>query len=102
MEITASSGVLVLVGDLDVRSVSAVREALVQLMETTPGDVVIDVAGVELIDVTGLGMLAAAHRRAQREDRQLLLRGCQGPVRRVLGLTRLGRVLHQDAESLTA
>ena len=102
MQVSAGGGVLVLVGDLDVRSVSGVREALVQLMETTPGDVVIDVSGVELIDVAGLGMLAAAHRRAEREGRQLFLRGCQGSVRRVLSLTRLGRVLHQDTEPVTA
>ena len=102
MEVVAGCGLLVLTGDLDVRSVSAVREALVGLLEDTPGDVVVDVTGVELIDVAGLGMLTAAHRRAEREGRRLVLRGCRGSVRRVLALTRLGRVLRQESEPVSA
>lgn len=100
MQVSRYGGVLLLVGALDVRGVAEARDAVTALMDQTPGDVVVDVSGVESVDVTGLGMLAAAHRRAEREDRQLLLRGCSGSLRRVLAKTRLDHVLHLEPQHL--
>ena len=102
MYVSDGPGGLVLAGPLDARSAAAVREALRDALDMTTGDVLLDVSGVESIDVIGLGVLAAAHRRAEREGRGLVLRGCQGSMRRVLAKTRMSRVLRQESERLTA
>lgn len=83
-------------GRLDGSSVGEVRARLHHLIESGTGPVVVDLAAVDLIDVTGLGMLAAAHRRLEREGRRLVIRGCADHVRRVLAVTRLTRVMHVE------
>jgi anti-sigma B factor antagonist len=87
---------LALSGRLDASNVGEARASLNQYIETTDDDVVVDLSHVDLIDVTGLGMLAGAHRRLERAGRQLILRGCADHVRRVLAVTRLARVMHVE------
>jgi anti-anti-sigma factor len=89
----ADSAVLTVSGSIDVRSVSAVREALAGLLERRAGDVVLDLSGVDVMDATGLGMIVAAHRRALRSGRRLVLRGVEPGLARLFAIARLGRVL---------
>jgi len=86
-----------LTGRLDASSVTAVRSRLTDLVDARPsGDIVLDVSGVDVVDVTGLGVLTAAHHRLEREGRMLVLRGCSAQMHRVLAVTRLLRVLHLE------
>lgn len=85
---------------LDVRSVAAVRMTLTTLQDAASGDVVLDMSALEIIDAAGLGMLAAAHVRAERLGHRLVLRGCSKELRRVLAVTRLNRVLHLERTQL--
>jgi anti-sigma B factor antagonist len=87
---------LTLNGRLDASSVGEVRAALNRLIDTTGDDIVVEMSQVDVIDATGLGMLAAAHRRLERTGRQLILRGCADHVRRVLAVTGLARVMHVE------
>jgi anti-anti-sigma factor len=81
---------------LDVRTVGTVRLALEGVLEQATGDIVVDMANLESIDATGLGMITAMHVRCQRNGRRLVLRNCPRDIRRVLAVTRLNRVLHVD------
>lgn len=84
---------LQLAGRLDVHAAADVRIALADAVEAGEGDLVIDLASLEGVDATGLGVLVGAHRRAGRAGRTLVLRDVQPPVGRLLFLTRLDRVL---------
>lgn len=81
---------------LDVRSVGHVRVTLNQAIASGRGDVTVDMGALELIDAAGLGMLTAAHLRAERAGQHLVLRNCSKELRRVLAVTRLNRLLHVD------
>jgi anti-anti-sigma factor len=96
MEITRDGTVLVLGGDLDVRSTMDVRNAVYDLLASYDGDVVIDLSDVDSIDVTALRMLAVATRQALRDGHHLMLRGCSPAVRRMLLLSHLNRVVEVD------
>lgn len=85
---------------LDVRSVGAVRTTLTAVQDAAAGDVVLDMSALEVIDAAGLGMIAAAHVRAERSGQRLILRGCSKELRRVLAVTRLNRVLHVERSPL--
>ena len=88
---------LTLCGRLDASSVGDVRASLNQLIDTTTSEnIVVDLSEIDVIDVTGLGMLAAAHRRLERSGRSLILRGCADHVRRVLAVTGLARVMNVE------
>jgi anti-anti-sigma factor len=78
---------------LDGSSVPAARDELFAAIDRATGDVVVDVSGVELVDVTGLGLLAAAHDRSRRLGRCLVLEAPSAGLRRTLAVTRLRRVL---------
>lgn len=82
-----------LTGRLDVHAAADVRIALADAVENGEGDLVIDLASLEAVDATGLGVLVGAHRRAGRAGRTLVLRDVQPPIGRLLFLTRLDRVL---------
>jgi anti-sigma B factor antagonist len=96
MQGARGSATLALSGRLDASSVGDVRMSLNRLIDTTGADVVVDLSQVDVIDITGLGLLAATHRRLERAGRQLVLRGCADHVRRVLAVTRLSRVMHVE------
>jgi anti-sigma B factor antagonist len=78
---------------LDGSSVPAARVELFAAIDEATGDVVVEMSGVELIDVTGLGLLAAAHDRSRRLGHRLVLEAPSPVVRRALAVTGLRRVL---------
>lgn len=101
MEIYSGNGALHLVGHFDVRSTSAVRDAIyAQFSE--PGDVVVDLSEVESVDVTALRVLAVATHHASRRGRHLRLRGCRPPVRRMLHISRLIRAVEVERIPVSA
>jgi anti-anti-sigma factor len=85
--------VVTLVGRLDVHTVAEVRAELQIAVDRGSGPLVADLAGVEVLDATGLGVLMGVHRRALRGDRTLVLRGVPERLGRLLRATRLDRVL---------
>ena len=73
MDIMSDGPVLVLSGDLDVRSTMQVRTAVQELLGSYD-EVAIDLSGVESADVTALKVLAAATVQAIRDGHHLTLR----------------------------
>ena len=89
-------GVVRLGPHLDVRNVAQARALVHAALETATGELVLDLVDLELIDAAGLGMLTAAHLRAERAGVRLVLRHCTRDVRRVLAVTRLNRLLRVE------
>lgn len=83
---------------LDGSSVPAARETLGAAIDAAEAsgrvDVVVDLSAVEWVDVTGLGLLAAAHVRCERGGRRLVLVGPRPSLRRLLAVSGLRKVLH--------
>jgi anti-anti-sigma factor len=87
-------GMLVaLSGKLDVHAAADVRNALALAVDSGHGELILDLAALESVDATGLGVLVGAHRRAQRAGRTLVLEDVPAGVGRLLLVTRLDRVL---------
>jgi anti-sigma B factor antagonist len=94
MDATVVDGQLVtLTGRLDVSGSGAAREALHAAIAAGSGPLVVDLAGVELLDATGLGVLVGSHRRARLAGRWLVLRDAAPRVARLLWLTRIDRII---------
>ncbi len=86
-----------IVGRLDVTTAADLRAELLGLLEgETEGPVaelVVDLSGVESVDMVGVGLLVGVHRHAQRHGRKLVLTGVPPRVMRLFTATRLRRVL---------
>ncbi|MFP5336789.1 MAG: STAS domain-containing protein [Actinomycetes bacterium] len=85
--------VVVLDGRLDVRALPDVRDALQAAVDAGAGDLVLDVARLELRDAAGLGLLVGLHRRALVQGRRLVLANPPPRLARQLRIARLSRVL---------
>ncbi|MCM0619172.1 STAS domain-containing protein [Nocardioides bruguierae] len=101
MEIEADGSTLRLHGDCVAQTTEVVREALYAHLEEHPRATV-DLADVEVVDLTSLRMIAAASRRAHLEGRRLALRGCRPSVRRLLAVSRLNRVVEVERQPVSA
>ena len=84
---------IALSGRLDVHAAADVRNALAEAVDVGEGDLILDLAALEAVDATGLGVLVGAHRRAQRAGRTLVLTDVPAGVGRLLLVTRLDKVL---------
>jgi len=84
---------LALSGRLGSATVGDVRTAIAEAIDSGVEDLHLDLAGVELVDATGLGVLVGSHRRAERAGRRLVLCNVPERIDRLLLATRLHRVL---------
>ena len=98
----AGDGTVQLVGRLDGRAAAAVREALHAELAAGRRRVVVDLDGVELLDITGLGVLVGAHRRAEKQGTELVLRNAPPRIARLLSRIRLHRVIPFEWHSVPA
>jgi len=85
------SVVVRLAGELDLYNADDVRRALAQAIDGSPKRVVVDMADVEFVDSTALGVLIEARSKLGRSD--LLLAGPQLETRRTLQVSGLDRHL---------
>jgi len=82
-----------LAGRLSAATVADVRATLGDAIGRGSGDLVVDIADIDLVDASGLGVLVGAHRLALRSERRLVLRRIPPRVDRLLAITHLNRVL---------
>ena len=80
-----------LVGEIDVNAVARIRDTLGDLTKAASPQIVINMARATFIDSSGLGILMAARRDAQKGGGRLALCGMTKDVRMVFELTRLNK-----------
>lgn len=102
MDIISDGHILVLHGDFDVRSTSAVRNAIYDRLEGYDDDIVVDMTGVLTIDATALRLLAVATRHAWLSGHHLTVRNPGPAVRRMAHLTRLAHALEIERAVVSA
>ena len=103
MQIMTDGPTLVLSGDLDVRSTGEIRNAVYDhLRHNDAGAIVIDIYGVETIDLTALRVLAMASRVALQDGQRMVLRGAGPAVLRMLHLSHLIRFFEVERAAVPA
>ncbi len=101
MDITTDGPKVVLSGEFDVRSTSQVRGAIYDVLSTAD-HVLIDMSGVEALDVVALRVLLVATRQAWLEGRQLTLLDCSPSVLRMIHLARVGHAVEIERRAAAA
>lgn len=98
MDIVSDGPTVVLSGDFNGRSTSEVRSALRRQLATPEHEIVVDLTGVQSVDVPALRVLAFASHEAVRTGHHVTLRGCGPAVLRMLHLTRLMRFVELERQ----
>jgi len=104
IELLGDVGVLTVVGETDLYTAPRFRRDLDEAMEVTPGDVILDLTDLELVDSTALGIMMAAASRMMTEQRSLVMVVARTHVLRVFAITGLDgffSVTATRAEALT-
>ena len=83
---------VLLSGSMHVEEASVLRERLLEYIESGAKEFRIDMAGVDFLDSSGLGVLVAIHKRALQRGGEVVLIGTRGPVLEIIELTRLNKV----------
>ncbi len=91
---TEKGSVLKVVGELDLTTVTMLREPLLSQVSNKTGDVVVDVRHVDFIDSAGLALLVEARKRLVAESRALYIVLTKGQQpERVLHLVRFDTIM---------
>src|SRR6476620_12513889 len=85
--------VVAITGRIDVHTVPDVRLLLHEIIDTGIGDVHMRLAGAEIGDATGLGVLVEAYNRARRAGRRLAVIDMTERTGRLLRASRLDRAM---------
>lgn len=88
--------VITLGGELDAFSSRHLRHRLDAVIEAGRSDLVIDLAALDFIDSTALGVLVGALRQARLHGGDVRLRGVTAVARRVFDVTGLSQVFNVD------
>jgi anti-sigma B factor antagonist len=88
--------VVALRGELDVADAASVARALIAVAARAPA-LIVELAGLEFIDSSGLAALVLARKQARQAGGDLLLAAPQDQVLRVLAVTRLAGVFSVHA-----
>lgn len=96
VDVVPSDGEIVVeaIGELDLHSAEVLEREVITLRAAGHDSIVVDLRGVEFIDSTGLRLLIALHRAAQREGRSLSLVPGPRPVQRIFELTATHALFH--------
>lgn len=81
--------VLRLAGEIDLRTSPELRETLLDLIEQRPARIILDLAGVDYIDSSGVGTIVELKRKAMRNSSKVVLVTLQPRVRSLFEITRL-------------
>lgn len=81
--------VFVLSGSLDLATAPTVRAALLDATEKAQHNLVVDLAQLDFLDSTGLGVLIGAHRRTAERNGSFRVVISDGPISRLLNITGL-------------
>ena len=81
-------------GAIDVSNAIQLRELLGDQLHGPTAEVLVDLSGVRLLDSSGIGILVAAHRRAESLGARLILAAPQPAVAKVFELTRTNKLLN--------
>ena len=93
---TSTRGAVVVVaiaGDVDIHTAPQVGDRLAGLRADGCATVVVDLAGVNFLDSSALGVLIAAHQELVEVGGGLRLAAPRPHVRKVFGITRLAEVI---------
>lgn len=93
IELHGQEVVLRLVGSLDLASGPCLRTALDGVLESRPKRVVLDLAGVDLLDSAAIGVVVTACKSLRRRGGDLVLRAPRPSVALVLDTVGLQRTI---------
>ncbi len=90
---TDEGPVVRLSGSATMEQADALRDQLLAIAPTVGGDLILDLAGLQFINSTGLGAMVSAHLRCRRLGGSLKVVNPSPPILQLLTLTKLTKLI---------
>jgi anti-sigma B factor antagonist len=87
----AGSSILTLRGEIDVYTAPRLRQAIVDLVEEGARAIVVDMARVDFLDSTGLGVLVEGLKRVKTREGSLSVVATQEKILKIFDITGLSK-----------
>ncbi|MBI1790980.1 MAG: STAS domain-containing protein [Acidobacteria bacterium] len=95
--------VLVLAGKIALgRECQKIEQQVSELIQHDEKKIILDLAGVEYIDSTGVGLIALCAGRTRTAGGNLFVAGARGMVLNILNLTKMDTIVGTYADSVAA
>jgi anti-anti-sigma factor len=94
--VTDGRAVILLQGRFDFNSHRDFREAVDKALESPGSTITVNLAGVEYLDSSALGMLLMLRDRAKGAAREVTLTGCRSTVKQILDIANFGKLFSMD------
>ena len=89
----SGAGVITLRGEIDVHTAPLLRQRIVDLVDDGVRAIVVDMASVDFVDSTGIGVLTEASKRATAHGATLSLVLTRDPILKILQMSAPGETL---------
>lgn len=92
-------------GELDAYTCAQLREEMIEVIENSSPNIVVDMSDVEYIDSSGLGTLVGGLKRSSEKGGKIAVVCVAGQIRKVFEITGLEKVFpifDDEAEALAA
>lgn len=93
IDIREQEAVVRLRGRLTFNDHAKLRALIQEMLQNKAKRQVLDLSNLEFVDSAGIGMLLIAREEMTNIDKQFVLRGAQGQVKRVLSVAQLGKII---------
>jgi anti-anti-sigma factor len=94
--VTEGRAVILLQGRFDFNSHRDFREAVDTALASPGSTITVNLAGVEYLDSSALGMLLMLRDRAKGAAREVALTGCRSAVKQILDIANFGKLFSMD------
>ncbi len=95
-QINEVTHVITLTGEVDAYTAPKLKQELIPVTEKPETEIVIDLSNIEYMDSTGLGVIIAGLKSAQKNNNQLKVTGLTPRVERLFKITGLLELLESD------
>ena len=93
IDLKEQEAVVTLRGRLTFNDHAKLRALIREMLQNKAKRQVLDLGSLEFVDSAGIGMLLIAREEMANVDKQLVLRGATGQVRRVLTVAQLNKIV---------
>lgn len=93
IEVKDQEAVVRLRGRLTFNDHAKLRALIQEMLQNKAKRQTLDLATLEFVDSAGIGMLLIAREEMANVDKQFVIRGAQGQVKRVLAVAQLGKII---------
>lgn len=96
VDVSEGRAVIRLQGRFDFNSHRDFREVVDTALASPASVIAVDLAGVEYLDSSALGMLLMLRDRAKSASREVTLAGCRNAVKQILDIANFGKLFTID------